>query len=159
MSKNVRLAIVDNERCKPTKCGKECKKACPVNGQGKKCIVIDIEDIKKAVIAEGLCIGCGICEKVCPFDAIQIVNLPTELEHNITHRYGENGFRLYKMPILQKNNVMGILGENGIGKSTIVKILSGIIRPNFEQKTQLDDKDIVKKFKGLLLVTLFLYNF
>ena len=144
MSKPLRLAIINHEKCKPKKCNKECKKRCPPQMMGKICI--EIEDT--AIIHESICIGCGQCEKMCPFNAIQIVNLPSELPEHIIHRYGENGFRLYKMPMLQSNTVFGILGPNGIGKSTIVKILSGDILPNFEKLNDTSTKDIIKFFRG-----------
>ena len=130
--KQQRLAIINYDRCKPKKCNHECKKICPVERQGKSCV--DIENVAK--IIELNCIGCGLCAnsvKGCPFNAIQIVNLPTELNSYITNRYGENGFRLYKLPILRKGQVLGLLGPNGIGKSTITKILSGQLIPNFEK--------------------------
>ena len=33
-----RLAILNDEKCKPKKCNLECKKVCPINAQGKICI-------------------------------------------------------------------------------------------------------------------------
>lgn len=144
MSKD-RLAIIDHEKCKPTKCNKECQKKCPPQSMGKVCI--DIESV--AIISESICIGCGLCEKVCPFNAIQIVNLPKELPLHIVHRYGENKFGLYKFPQLQKGKVYGLLGENGTGKSTIVKILSGEILPNFGKLNEtLSTNDIIKLSKS-----------
>jgi ATP-binding cassette subfamily E protein 1 len=131
--KSQRLAIVDNSRCKPKDCSHECMKKCPSNSHGKKCI--DIEDSGpkgKAIIAENMCIGCGICVKVCPFNAIMIVNLPDETQNIAVHQYGKNGFSLYGFPLLRTGQVMGVLGANGIGKSTMVKILSGEIVPNFK---------------------------
>lgn len=141
--KGYRLAIVNSDRCKPKKCNKECTKKCPPQQAGKKCI--EIENIAK--IAESICIGCSMCEKLCPFDAIQIVNLPNELPAHIVHRYGFNGFRLYKFPIVRKNKVSGIIGQNGIGKSTVTRVLSGDIKPNFE-KEYVSDSDILANFKG-----------
>lgn len=139
-----RLAIINADRCKPTKCNHECKKICPVVSQGKLCV--EIEDIAK--ISTQLCTGCGLCEKKCPFNAINIVNLPSELGKDIFHCYGENAFRLYKFPIFKKGIVTGLLGPNGIGKSTIVNILSGKIKPNFNMATQLTDKEITRKIKN-----------
>lgn len=139
-----RIAIINNDKCKPKKCNKECKKGCPVNKTGKICIEIE----KVATISEDLCIGCNRCVKVCPFGAVQIVNLPEELPRNIIHRFGENGFRLYKVPTLQHNKVHGILGCNGIGKSTIIRILSNQLTPNFEKHgTVAYEKDILLEFK------------
>lgn len=149
-SRRPRLAIVNHDLCKPKKCQLECRKRCPVNQQGKKCI--DIEDMKFAAIAESLCIGCAQCEKACPFGAITIVNLPSELPKDIVFRYGKNSFRLYRIPEPRKGKVLGLLGPNGIGKSTVMGILSGKLRPNFDNfDTNLDDKTIVSKFRGNII--------
>jgi ATP-binding cassette subfamily E protein 1 len=61
-----RIAIVNEDRCKPKKCGQECKKSCPVVRIGKLCIEV-ATDSKIAFISEELCIGCGICIKVIKF--------------------------------------------------------------------------------------------
>jgi len=95
-----------------------------------------------------LCVGCGICIKKCPFDAIDIVSLPEELEHP-THRYGRNGFALYGLPIPVDGKVTGILGANGIGKSTAVKILSGQLRPNLGNfDSEVGWEEIFKRYSG-----------
>ena len=158
--KTTRIAIINKDKCKPTKCNFECGLICPVNRQKKECIrIIDIEDMGKkkkiANIVEDACIGCGLCTKSasnggCPFGAIMIVNIPTELQPDIVNRYGQNGFRLYRMPILKQGKIMGLIGQNGIGKSTVVQILSDKIKPNFEifETNALSNDEIVNKFKG-----------
>ena len=47
------------------------------------------------------------------------------------HQFGIRPFRLYRLPIPKRGYVVGLLGKNGIGKSTIINILSGNVRPNF----------------------------
>ncbi|MDD4137398.1 MAG: ribosome biogenesis/translation initiation ATPase RLI [Methanoregula sp.] len=123
----MRIAIVHKDRCHAKKCGNECILYCPRVRTGDETVIIGADG--KAQISEELCVGCGICIKKCPFDAIDIVSLPVELEHP-THRYGMNGFALYGLPIPVEGKVTGILGANGIGKSTAIKILSGQLRPN-----------------------------
>jgi ATP-binding cassette subfamily E protein 1 len=123
----MRIAVVHKDRCHPVKCGQECILYCPRVRTGDETVVIG--ENGKAVISEELCVGCGICVKKCPFEAIDIITLPEELEHP-THRYGQNGFALYGMAMPSEGKVMGILGENGIGKSTAVSILSGQLIPN-----------------------------
>ena len=125
-----RVAVLDQDLCQPKKCGLECIKYCPVNKSGADCIVLN-EEINKAQIDEDICNGCGICVKVCPFDAITIVNLATELATDKIHQYGQNSFRLYKLPTPKKGEVVGLLGRNGMGKSTVINILSGNLKPNF----------------------------
>ncbi len=142
----MRIAIVHKDRCHAKKCGRECIIYCPRVRTGDETVIIGEEG--KAVISEELCVGCGICIKKCPFDAIDIVSLPEELEHP-THRYGKNGFALYGLPIPVEGKVTGILGANGIGKSTAIKILSGQLRPNlgnFSEEASWDE--ILKRYSG-----------
>jgi ATP-binding cassette subfamily E protein 1 len=87
-------------------------------------------DEGKPVISEELCVGCGICINKCPFEAIKIIGLAEELKEELVHQFGKNGFRLYRLPIPKKGNCAGILGQNGIGKTTAIKILAGQIIPN-----------------------------
>lgn len=143
-----RVAVLNEDLCKPRKCGLECIVYCPVNKTGGECIVQRPED-GKAVISEDLCTGCGICVKKCPFGAIVIVNLAKELGSEKIHQYGINSFRLYHLPVPKKGAVVGLLGRNGIGKSTIINILSGNIKPNLGYyNNQPEWKDILYKFNG-----------
>ena len=142
----MRIAIVHKDRCHSRKCGTECILYCPRVRTGDETVVIGPEG--KAVISEELCVGCGICIKKCPFDAIDIVSLPEELEHP-THRYGKNGFALYGLPAPVDGKVTGILGANGIGKSTAIKILSGQLRPNLGNfDTEVAWEEILKQYTG-----------
>jgi ATP-binding cassette, sub-family E, member 1 len=142
----MRIAIVHKDRCHAKKCGTECIIYCPRVRTGDETVIIGEEG--KAVISEELCVGCGICIKKCPFGAIDIVSLPEELEHP-THRYGRNGFALYGLPIPLEGKVTGILGANGIGKSTAVKILSGQLRPNLGNfEAEVAWEVILKQYAG-----------
>ena len=140
-----RVAVLDKDLCQPRKCGLECIKYCPVNKSGAECIILN-EDTKKAQIDENICNGCGICVKVCPFDAITIVNLATELATDKIHQYGINSFRLYKLPTPKKGEVVGLLGRNGMGKSTVVNILSGNIKPNLGNYDEPPEWEEILKF-------------
>jgi len=143
-----RVAVLDKELCQPKKCGLECIKYCPVNKSGADCIILN-EETKKAQIDEDICNGCGICVKVCPFDAITIVNLASELSSDKIHQYGINSFRLYKLPTPKKGEVVGLLGRNGIGKSTVVNILSGNLQPNLGNYSEPPEwDDVLKFYKG-----------
>ena len=143
-----RVAVLDKELCQPKKCGLECIKYCPVNKSGADCIILN-EEIKKAQIDEDICNGCGICVKVCPFDAITIINLASELATDKVHQYGINSFRLYKLPTPRKGEVVGLLGRNGMGKSTVVNILSGKLKPNLGNYNEPPDwDDILKYYSG-----------
>lgn len=144
------IAVVDLDRCQPDRCSYECANYCPPNRTGKECITQRGEDTEEGSpdqvrISEEICLGetCGICVEKCPFDAIEIINLPQELQDDPVHRYGENAFSLYGLPIPIEGQVTGILGPNGIGKSTAVNILAGELTPNLGQYEEQPDWDAV----------------
>jgi len=126
----VRVATIDYDLCKPHRCRIECIRFCPINKSGGKAIELRDELGGKPLIYENSCVGCGICVRKCPFEAITIVNLPDELEKKVIHRYGPNAFKLYGLPVPQSGRVVGVLGKNGTGKTTSIKILAGELVPN-----------------------------
>ncbi|MDI9437666.1 MAG: ribosome biogenesis/translation initiation ATPase RLI [Euryarchaeota archaeon] len=142
-----RIAILDQDRCQPKKCHYTCMEYCPGVRMEEDTITID-QKSKKPLISEELCSGCGICTNRCPFRAVSIINLPEALEEPI-HRYGANQFELFGLPQVKEGSVVGMLGPNGIGKSTILRILSRELKPNLGNYDEESSwEDIVKFFKG-----------
>ncbi len=145
----VRVAVLDESKCDPKKCGKVCYRFCPP--VRSKIEAIRLED-DKPVIVEPLCVGCGICVKKCPFKALAIVNLPDELEQECSHRFGPNMFKLFRLPTPTAGVVLGLLGQNGIGKTTALKILSGEVKLNLGNHEQPPDwHHITQHFRGSTL--------
>jgi ATP-binding cassette subfamily E protein 1 len=145
----VRIAVLDEDRCKPKRCGRPCYRFCPP--VRNKIEAIRFEN-GIPLIVEPLCVGCGICVKKCPFDALSIVNLPDELEEECSHRFGPNTFKLFRLPTPSSGVVLGLLGQNGIGKTTALKILSGEIKLNLgNYKEPPDWPHLIQHFRGSTL--------
>ena len=140
----MRVAILDQERCKPnSNAFKYLQKYAGLCGS--ECIQATEEECK---ILESACPPCLIRAKLCPDDAVKIINLPEELDTDMIHRFSLNGFRLFRLPAPRKRQVVGILGPNGIGKSTAIKLLSGSLRPNLGdwESTPPDWEEIITMF-------------
>jgi ATP-binding cassette subfamily E protein 1 len=143
----MRIAVLLKDRCQPKKCNLECIHYCPPVRTGVD--AISMGEKGKPVIAEELCVGCGICVHKCPFEAIKIIGLPQELEGELVHQYGKNAFRLYRLPVPRKGQVIGLLGPNGIGKTTAMSVLSGQIVPNLGDYDGTGDWDkVLEKYSG-----------
>jgi len=146
----VRVAVLDIDCCRQKDCGLLCYKYCPMIRT--KVEAIKFEKDGKPMIVEPLCTGCGICVKKCPFTAITIVNLPDELEKDCCHRFGANAFKLYRLPIPRPGTVLGLLGKNGTGKTTVLKVLAGEIKPNLcDYENPPDWPQIIKNYRGSIL--------
>ena len=145
----VRVAVLDGDRCRPKRCGRVCYRFCPP--VRSRIEAIRFED-EKPFIVEALCVGCGICVKKCPFHALSIVNLPDELEEECSHRFGPNTFKLFRLPMPSSGVVLGLLGQNGIGKTTALKILSGEIKLNLGKYEESPDwPQLIRHFRGSTL--------
>ncbi len=151
----MRVAVFDKESCKPNDCAlgpnKPCIKYCPTNRTGKETIVLQKDGFP--LLNQLTCTGCGICVKKCPFHCFKIINLPEKLEKEIVHKYRPDGFTLFRLLVPSGGKVLGVIGQNGIGKSTALNILSNNIQVNlglFGDDTP-DWNAIINHFKGSIL--------
>ncbi|MCP4760823.1 MAG: ribosome biogenesis/translation initiation ATPase RLI [archaeon] len=135
-----KIYLVDYSKCAYNSCGRPCITYCPVTLTNKKLKgkkkVYPAIDFKKStsqiIIHSEICLKCGICINKCPSNAIFVKNLVEEDEsQQKIHQYAEDSFRLYNLPTLMSGRVTGLCGPNGIGKSTMLNILSMIMKPNF----------------------------
>ena len=98
---------------------------CP---SGQECITVGGPPAFPISIMEDSCLACLNRAKRCPGEALRIINLPSNLTTNVTHQYGLNSFKLHGLPTPRAGNVLGILGCNGIGKSTALNTLCGRLK-------------------------------
>jgi ATP-binding cassette subfamily E protein 1 len=104
--------------------------------KGQKNVITIRKNTGKPIINNRTCLmakkgTCGICINKCFPGAVSVVNLPNPDTAGLqVHCYDENGFRYYGVPQINPGKVIGLLGVNGIGKSTILEILAGSQKPN-----------------------------
>ena len=134
----MKVFFVNYEMCSAQSCGLICIKKCPMviseerkkHANQKKEVPIRYKNsTNRVIIISEICVKCGICVNVCPRKAIYSINMLEEpLERVPTHTYppveGSKGFNLYGHPTLVPGRVTGLCGPNGIGKSTMLNILS-----------------------------------
>lgn len=140
-------AIINREKCHPKLCRHECMTYDPINRSGGE--GFHLAEHGKAEIDEALVTEMHkVSAKMCPFDAIKIVKLPEALEKEPIHGYGMNQFRLFSLPTPIFGKVVGVLGINGIGKSTAIKVLAGVLKPNLGKDREATHKEMIEYFKG-----------
>jgi len=169
-----KIFLIDYDLCSLNSCGQPCVKKCPISisnqrkKQHQKKDDVPIRYKKSTdnmIIIDELCIKCGICLNVCPRNAIYSIFLLDEPDNElITHEYlkkpdkakisfdpneRERGFRLFGLPTLLPGKVTGLCGPNGIGKSTVLNILSGNLKMNLGQtkNSNLKWQEILKQVK------------
>ena len=82
--------------------------------------------------------------------------MPTNASKKTVHSYGINSFRLCGVPVPRRGHVLGLIGQNGSGKSTIINILSANIKPNLGKPDQPPGWDeILKNYRGSELMNFF----
>ncbi len=150
------IVVIDQEKIEPDIARETVINFDPLNRAGKEggfylteegTLHIDDEDVMEAH---------KMAINKYPYDgAIKMIQLPHEEGEKI-HQFGENSFRLYGLPEPDEGRVVGLIGENGIGKSVSLKILSGDIEPNlgdYENSPTLEE--VTKEFRGTGLQTHF----
>ncbi len=142
------VAVIDLDKCHFKNCRQECQFYCPP--VRNDIMAVDFREDGYPQIHEDLCIGCGICAHRCPYEAIKIIGVPERQSGKEVHRYGTNGFVLYGLPSLEMKGVIGILGQNGTGKTTVLNILNGTIIPNFAEQEG-SRESVLERFKGTYL--------
>jgi len=146
-----KIVIVEKEKCNPEGCGGFlCARVSPSNRAGKEAFYKD-SDGKIGVDEELVSDIDRIAVKKCPFHALKLINLPEQLTETPVHRYGKNGFVIFRLPVPIFGKVVGILGRNGIGKSTAIKILAGVLDVNLgivENEEKADIQALIEHFKG-----------
>lgn len=71
------------------------------------------------------------------------------MEKECTHRFGPNAFKLHRLPVPRPGQILGLVGTNGIGKSTALRILAGKLKPNLGKFDAPPDwQDILTYFRG-----------
>lgn len=144
-----RIAVIDKEKCNPIACGDYlCIRMCPLNRTGKE-VIVKGPDGKAQINEDSATDACQVCVNICPFGAIHMVKLPEKLTERPIHRYGKDTFILYNLPLPSFGTVLGIIGRNGIGKSTAIKILANVLPPNLgEPGSQNEWDNLIKLYKG-----------
>lgn len=142
-----RMVILDHTKLKPNMPAYQYLKKI-AGSCGRDCVSVDFEK-KTIIVYDTICLACLTRVKKCPDDAIKVVKLPSNLTSHLAHHYGQNSFKLHQLPMPAPNQVLGILGQNGVGKSTACKILSGHIKPNLGKLESAPTwQDILKYYRG-----------
>ncbi|KAL2621137.1 hypothetical protein R1flu_001342 [Riccia fluitans] len=121
-----RVSVVSSDRCKPKKCRHDYVALLSKHEN----MAWKFHQARNCFYFVGALYRLGICVKRCPWEAVQIINLPKDLDKVTTPRYGASTFKLHRLPVPRPRQILGLVGINGISKSTALKVLAGKLKPN-----------------------------
>ena len=160
--------LVDYDLCTWQFCNRLCIQKCPITLSNKQkkphekkqeVPIFFKESTNQIRIESDLCLKCGVCANVCPKNAIYVKHILDEPKDIVpTHQYppqsdneGGEGFRLYNLPTLVSGEVTGLCGPNGIGKTTVLDLLAGELKPNFgdvkKKQTEISWKRVINNVR------------
>ena len=101
MTPSDKIAYISEELC--IGCG-ICSKVTIERSTYKLVIMTSSYNMARIAWIESLCwdnsVQLHIVDfKKCPFEAIKIINLPSNLEKDTTHRYSANSFKLHRLVV------------------------------------------------------------
>ncbi len=150
------IVVVDQDKIEPDIARETVINFDPLNRAGKEGGFYINEEEELHIDDEDVMEAHRMAIKKYPYDgAIKMIQLPAE-EGDKVHQFSENSFRLYGLPEPDEGSVVGVLGKNGIGKTTALKILKGDIKPNLgDYEDEPDWEEILKRYRGTGLQTHF----
>lgn len=148
------IVVIDQEKIEPDLARETVINFDPLNRAGKEGGFYLTEEGELHIDEEDVMEAHKMAINKYPYDdAIQMIQLTFE-EGEKVHQFNDNSFRLYGLPAPSEGRVVGLIGENGIGKSVSLKIISGDIKPNLGEYSQSPEWDkIQKEFRGTSLQT------
>ena len=143
------IVIIDQDKIEPELARETVINYDPLNRPGKEGGFFIDENEELHIDDDDVMEAHKMAVNKYPYEgAIQMVQLVYE-EGDQIHQFGENEFRLYGLPKPEDNSVVGILGENGLGKTVATKILSGKLKPNLgEYEDPPEWEKIKKEYRG-----------
>lgn len=124
------VVVIDQDKIEPELARETVINYDPLNRAGKEGGFYIDENEELHINEEDVMEAHKMAINKYPYDnAIKMIQLPAE-EGEKVHQFHDNSFRLYGLPAPDEGSVVGIIGENGTGKSVAMKILAGDIKPN-----------------------------
>ncbi len=143
------IVVIDQDKIEPDLAQETVINFDPLNRSGQEGGFYLTEEGELHIDEEDVMEAHRMAIKKYPYeDAIKLVQLPYE-EGEKVHQFSDNSFRLYGLPVPEEGRVVGVLGENGTGKSTALEILAGKIKPNlgrYDDEPEWDE--LVKYYRG-----------